>query len=478
MDRLIAVADADLADSLAGREELSHAQARALAARDEDLAVRLAHEGRLTAADIDPTARPLAALALLDRGEGPLEWARSFAGSPVVEHREKLAACPGLPDDVVTALAADPDIAVVAELALWAGPEQADRLARHPHAEVRSAAAANENTPPAALAALLTGEGMPPARHCLVCDREPIPFVHDPHCPRRDCSLPGGAACDGTHQSTVHTTHIRALANPATPAEAAARFADHPSTLLRWMLAARPDLPPALGERLADDPSPGVRADLAANPAIGEPLMRRLAASGDREVRRALARHPRVPLDLLAELADADAAGSGSGAEPPPRIAAAPPAELREPARSSRPGPRRLLARRRDLPAGTRDALAADPDAKVAAAIASHPGLSEDRLRSLLHRHGARVAAGVAANPDTPPALLEELARWEPRARRALLAAARHPSLPPRTVTVLLADDDHEVAEAAAAHPGLPPAVMAELVTNRVADHLSPTRPS
>ncbi|WP_231406125.1 hypothetical protein [Streptomyces clavuligerus] len=67
--------------------------------------------------------------------------------------------------------------------------------------------------------------------------------------------------------------------------------------------------------------------------------------------------------------------------------AAAPPAEVREPARSPHPGPRLLPARRRDLPAGIRDVLAAAPDAKVVTAVASHPGLSGELPRSLLHRH-------------------------------------------------------------------------------------------
>lgn len=114
VDRLIAIADAEVAAHLAVRADLSRAQAVALAARVEESAVHLAYEGRLTAADIDPSARPDAALALLDQGMGRPEWAGLFAADPVVEHREKLAACPGLPRDVVEALIADTDIRVVA----------------------------------------------------------------------------------------------------------------------------------------------------------------------------------------------------------------------------------------------------------------------------------------------------------------------------------------------------------------------------
>lgn len=147
VDRLIAIADAEVAAHLAVRADLSRAQAVALAARVEESAVHLAYEGRLTAADIDPRARPDAALALLDQGMGRPGWARLFAADPVVEHREKLAACPGLPPDVVEALIADTDMRVVAEVALWAAPDVAARLAEHPHAEVRRTPPAR--TPPA-----------------------------------------------------------------------------------------------------------------------------------------------------------------------------------------------------------------------------------------------------------------------------------------------------------------------------------------
>ncbi|MEU6702829.1 hypothetical protein [Streptomyces wuyuanensis] len=484
VDRLIATADPELDWALADREDLSHAQSVTLARRDEATAARLAHEGRLTAADVDPAAQPRAALALLDNGAGSPDWARLLVAHPDADQRQRLAACPGLPPDVVDVLAVDPDVGVVAELALWTTPDTAARLARHPHAEVRSAVAANERTPPDVLSMLLSGDGIPAARWCLVCERETTPFVHDPHCPRPACTLWPGAACDGTHQSTVHELAERALGNPATPSEAVAGFADHASMLLRRRLAARPDLPPSVCERLARDPSPGVRAELAGNPVLDEELIRVLAADLDQHVRRSVAFHPRVPLDVLGSLAGLARIGSALL----PRIAAASPAEDEELARSPHAAVRMLVAERRDLPAVLRDELAADPDAKVLKSIAGHPGLSEDRLRAMVDRHRVRVAARVAANPEAPPALLEELAGHEPpvgkvlrevarhRAatagallmcladERARRTAAGHPALPPRVVAGLLEDDDRQVAEAAAANPSLPLAVMARLV--------------
>ncbi|MET9466471.1 hypothetical protein ABZY44_17030 [Streptomyces sp. NPDC006544] len=483
----VASADEALADALTERTDLTVAQAIALAASDGGAARGLAANGLLPAAEIDPAARPEVALALLDRGDGPAEWARFLAAHPDHEIRWQLASCSTLPLDAALALAADVDVQVVAELALWTThPVVAGRLAAHPHAEVRSAAAANRATPAAALSALLTGEGLAAADSCLVCEREEIPFTHDPYCRRTDCALVGGAACAGGHESTVLDMYYRALDNPATPVEAALTLVDHPSTLVRRALAERIDLPEESYELLAEDPLGSIRLAVAGNPAIGERLIRRLAATaeGDLHALRSLARHPLLPLDVLIPMAERNRMGPG----PLPRIRAATPDELAELTASARPGVRMLVAQRRDLPAHLRDVLADDPDASVAKAVASHPGLSEERLRAMVARYGVQVLAQVAANPDTPPALLEDLARHDPPVRRAFREvaahpnateaallpclrdpkaqahAARHPALSPPVLVDLLTHASPDVAEAAAANPSLPRAAMEELV--------------
>ncbi|RKS97206.1 hypothetical protein BX286_7020 [Streptomyces sp. 3211.6] len=484
VDQLIHAADEDLAGELALRADLNRAQVRALAGRSEGVAVQLAYKGCLRPEDVDPLSQPLAALALLDEGAGPSEWARHFAADPLVRHREKLAECRGLPQDVVRVLADDPDVRVVTELALWAPPRWAAELAHHPHAAVRRSVAGNEATPPQLLAALLTGEGLPPLRGCRVCDQEEVPFVHAGDCPRTDCTLMSGDACDGSHQSAVHEIRWQALHNPATPASAVARFADHPSALLREPVAAREGLPQPVYDRLAADPVPMVRAVLAQNPSIDETLMRRLAEDRGHDVQRSLAHHPHLPLDLLARLA----ATVRPGPVPLPRIASATPAELAALAASDDAALRMLVARRRDLPDGIRDALARDRDAKVLCAIAPHPGLTGTQLLALIDGHGTRVALKAADNPDATAAVLERLARQPGPARRHFLAIARHPNAPlpallacltdPRARPVaaarpelpgsalldLLADEDPRVVQAAAANPSLPAESMRALL--------------
>lgn len=473
VDRLVAIADDDIAESLARRTDLDRAQAVALARRVEGSAQALAYEGLLTAADVDPEVWPDAALVLLDRGAGRPEWARLLVADPVPERRERLAGCRGLPADVVDRLA-DDHVRVVEELALRAEADVAGRLAAHPHAEVRRAVAVNEATPPAALAALATGAGLSAARHLLGRDREARPFVHGPP----------DASSDGSHECAVHGVQHAAIGNPATPVEAVTDFADHPSVLLRRALAARRDLPLRVCVRLASDPDPGVRAELAENPTLDDALIRTLADDPEPEVHRRLARHPRIPLDVLTRLARA----ARIGATLLPRVAAATPTEVAALAGSPDPAARMLVAQRRDLPPGIRDRLAGDRDAKVVKALAPHPGLTEGQLRSMVDRHGVHVLAQVAANPDASPALLEDLVRHEPAVRkvfrevarhprataaallvclgdeRARPVAAGHPALPPHVITGLLTDPDEGVAETAAANPSLPSRVMSELL--------------
>ncbi|MFI8291486.1 hypothetical protein ACIGBL_20360 [Streptomyces sp. NPDC085614] len=484
VDRLIDTADDELASELALRSDLSRARLRTLAARSEPAAVRLAHEGLLRAEDVDPAVRPIVALALLDAGAGLPQWARGFAVDACAEHRVKLAACPGLPPDVVRRLADDADQRVVAELAFEAPSHLAAELARHPHTEVRRAIAGNETAPPEVLAALLTGEGLMPAERCRVCDQEEVPFVHAADCPRRDCALLPGDACDGAHQSAVQDIRWQALSNPATPARGVARFADHPSALLRERVAAREGLPQHVYARLAEDPVPAVRAELARNPSVGQAVVRVLSEDRGHDVQRALAHHPALALDVLTRLARSAKLGSPLL----PRVVAATPTEVADLATAADPTLRMLVALRRDLPDAIRDALACDRDAKVLKAIAPHPGLTEAHLLTMVDLHGPRVAAKVATNPDATAIVLEHLTRQPASARKVYREIARHPhaslpallacledpqarpiaagrpELPAGVLVDLVADEDGRVRDAAAANPSLPVEAMIALL--------------
>ncbi|HEY8982801.1 MAG TPA: hypothetical protein VIU15_24865 [Streptomyces sp.] len=485
VDRLIEGDVDDMVGSaLAHRPDLSHGQALALAERVEGADVSLAYAGKLTAADVDPVRQPEAALALLDEGRGVAEWARVIAARAVVRRREKLAACAGLPADVVEALAGDVDVCVVAELAAFGTPEVAAGLAGHPHARVRRAVASNPATPPGVLGMLATGEGLSPVLWCAGCERGAVPLFHADDCPESEGELPCDGVCDGSHPAALAGIRYALAGNPAAPAATVVGFVGDADSSVRWELAGREDLPQEVYARLAVDAHDGVRGVVAGNPAIGEAVARALAQDDVVAVRRALAHNPSVPLDVLVSLAGVPKVG----ADLLPRVAAASLAEVVELAASKDASVRALAAHRRDLPDGVRDALAVDPDAKVVKAVAAHPGLSEGQLRGMVERHGVRVVARVAVNPDAPPGLLEELALQVPPVAAVLRAVARradassaalvaclgdvrsrriaaaHPALPVEVIVESLGHGDPDVVEAAASNPSLPVDVMLRLL--------------
>ncbi|MEU8278945.1 hypothetical protein ACFYOK_07850 [Microbispora bryophytorum] len=378
VDLLVTIADEDIASNMAWRADLTRAQAVALVSRVEDSAARLAERGLLTAADIDPVAQPLAALALLTEGAGRPEWARLVAADPDAGCRERLAACPGLPTDVAETLAADTDIRVVAELALSTTSDMAARLAEHPHAEVRRAVAANEATPPSVLAVLLTGEGLPPARRCLVCDRKEPPFVHDPDW-EPDCELPSGASCDGSHESTVHDTQQQVLRNPATPA-AAEELAASPDPAVRMLVAERRDLPSGIRDALAADPDAKVLKSIAPHPGLSEA---RLRAMVDRHGVRVLARVARNP--------DASAA-------------------LLEDLVRHRPPVKKAFREVARHPNATALALSAClQDWQARPVAAGHPALPPEVIVELLADDEWQVVEAAAANPSLPLTVMSAL---------------------------------------------------------------------
>ncbi|CAM5744701.1 hypothetical protein SHIRM173S_07515 [Streptomyces hirsutus] len=122
VDRLIAVADDDIAVGLVAREDLSHAQAVALAARVPASGVQLAYAGLLAAADVDPVTQPRTLPSPCSTSEpvpgmgAPLR-SRSGPGAPGGTGR--LPRPPGECDETLTA---DPDVRVVAEVALSTTP--------------------------------------------------------------------------------------------------------------------------------------------------------------------------------------------------------------------------------------------------------------------------------------------------------------------------------------------------------------------
>ncbi|MEU7113988.1 hypothetical protein [Streptomyces sp. NPDC046182] len=442
LERLAQAGDEDIHHLLACRDDLTEAQARSLLAHDDADVWTLVARGRIAWAEV-PRDDPHVLVAAAQAGIAPEAAVRELAAHPDPDVRGQVASyLTGLPPDVLTALARDPDthVAECAAQSSELSAELAEELARHPHVAVRAEFAGNAHAPPALLAALLADGGRPAPTRCGACHRRAE------RCP--------------DHAPGVRRIRLAAAANPATPPAGLEEFLDPGEPWAAGEFAERTDLPADFHPRLASHPTPFVRRTAARNPRLGEPLLRQLADDPDPEVRRAVAENPAVPLALLSALAGRQKLPR----EPLPRILAATEAELHERAVSRVAQVRALVAARPDLPAALVDLLAADPDIGVARRIALHPGLGEDRLTELVERHGPPVYGAVGRNPGCPAALLRRMARDADSGRRTLRVIAAHPALPPDAVEGLLADPDPRVAAAAAAHPALPVETMERLI--------------
>ncbi|MFF3087020.1 hypothetical protein ACFVRB_18505 [Streptomyces nojiriensis] len=404
----------DLLHDLADRADLRHDQIVELAAYSDTMARFLAYRGTLTAADVDPVSTPYAAVALIDEGRGHPEWPRLLAAHPDSEIRWKLASCPGLPPDVVDLLAADPDVEVVKEVALWTDSPVTARLALHPDPQVRLAVSANPSTPLEAVLALAEDPELP--LQWAISERTDLPqplyarLAADPH---------PGVRATYAHNPGIGQDLIRVLAaDPEIQVRRA--VAEHPHVPLDLLAEL------VVGDRAAWNLLPRIAA---ATPAE----LAELAASRHAAVRMLVAQRR----DLSAELRDA--------------LAVDPDASVVR-AVAPHPGLSEKLLR----------AMVGRHGVQVLAAVAANPDASGPLLEHLTrHRPGVRrVLKEVARHPHaTGPALLACL---EDRTARPLAAA--HPALPPEAVTGLLADEDRWVAEEAAGNPSLPRAVMLDLV--------------
>ena len=106
--------------------------------------------------------------------------------TPRVEIRERLAACPALPYEVMQTLARDPECPSGrrARTLGVGGHRHRARGTSACRCSWLGEAAAEErsNTAFGCSASLLTGDGLPPARSCVVCDvsGETVPFQTAP----------------------------------------------------------------------------------------------------------------------------------------------------------------------------------------------------------------------------------------------------------------------------------------------------------
>ena len=221
---------------------------------------------------------------------------------------------------------------------------------------------------------------------------------------------------------------------------------------LRLVTAGHPSSPPDLLERRARDRWPAIRQAAARNPACPPPVLARLAVDKVPTVREAALRHRAVPLPVLLaaargadERARAAAAANGSAGERLlDELAGDPAASVR------------VAAARHCVEPATCWRLTGDEDAEVRRAAAANPATPVAALEDLARaaeagddESDAGLLLVLAWNPVTPIAVVTELASSADPALRAV--AARHRHLSPGSAARLSFDPDAEVVDALAA---------------------------
>lgn len=156
-------------------------------------------------------------------------------------------------------------------------------------------------------------------------------------------------------------------------------------------------------EQLAVGPEPGVRAAVAANEGIPASLLERLAEDEEPRVRASAAGNRCLPQSVLAVLLDdpADSVRAAARKNPSAPEELVREAEVELELSAERAGPDRAALER----------MVADKSAKVRESVAFSSAAGPDLLTMLGgERRSAQVRRAVAANPNTPVAVLTSLA--------------------------------------------------------------------
>ncbi|MCM0618042.1 hypothetical protein MOD31_18620 [Paenarthrobacter sp. TYUT067] len=222
---------------------------------------------------------------------------------------------------------------------------------------------------------------------------------------------------------------------------------------IRREVASNPRTSDAVMEQLAGDPEPSVRASVAANPRAPATILERLSHDQELLVRAGAAGNPRLPQRiLLALLIDSESRVRSVALKNP-----AAPEELVREAEAElaltrqRTGPDRAALER----------MVADKSAKVRTEVAFSPAADADLLRMLGgERPSTQVHRAVAANPNTPSAVLRSLAGHNDTQVRQ--AVAFNSATPP-DLLIELAGRSIDLAVLVAMNPDVPREVLGAL---------------
>lgn len=321
----------------------------------------------------------------------PREVLRSLSTDPDDEVRMIVAENPNAPSDALQTLATDTDDLVRYNVAAnpSASSDVLQTLATDPDEGVLSKVASNPHTPTEVLRSL-TADLRAKVRGGLAGNPViPIHLLVDL------VTRPGRNVFTLGEQEGDMGEVLRILAcdpddevrwgvakNPNTPADVLASLADDPSQWVRRGVATNPDTPADVLRSLATDTDEWVRRWVADHPHTEADVVQTLLTDRNEWVRRGFAGSPRTPGEVLNSLANDDDLMS-------------------------------LLAENPSTPGDALRNFATGPSEYLRYHVAGNINTPIDVLRSLGADDSLEVQLGLALNPRTPLAVLEQLA--EPR---------------------------------------------------------------
>ncbi|WP_422758844.1 hypothetical protein [Paenarthrobacter sp. C1] len=412
-------------------------------------------------------AAPYGTLMALIEGSTP-EVLANLAENPALTANDRAG--------IIRSLQTSKSAAARARLASLVSAPEASliELASDRDAGVRAAVAAHHATPPSALTrlsgdrqrdvrlAVLSNPACPLelarsiAESLLITDvdedlLEVLGLIGD----RVDVGLPAGVveeALDRLSKSRKRDPDMRLMVarDERSAEKTLARLARSTDEHVRSEVASNRRTPYTVMEQLAGDPEPGVRAAVAAHEGMPAPLLHRLAEDEDPRVRATAAGNRRLPQSTLAVLLDDPAesvrAAARKNPSAPEELVREAEAELEFSAEQT--GPDRAALER----------MVADRSAKVRESVAFSWAAGADLLTMLGgERRSAQVRRAVAANPNTPVAVLTSLAGdTDAQVRQAVAFNGATP----RELLVELAGRSVDLAIHVAMNPGVPRDVL------------------
>lgn len=256
--------------------------------------------------------------------------------------------------------------------------------------------------------------------------------------------------------------------DPTTPVRMLEGLASHGNLYVRMSAAMNPSMPTRVLESLAKDSM--VCESVAKNPSTPPTALEKLARNKEEDVRENVARNPASPGSVLQLLArDKHLPVRYAIAENPGTPVALRKDVLEKLAKEGGPVMRSEVAAHPSTPNAIRESLLAnllsEVDRRARDREAKHPRGGRDHLERIALAFVAvdesTVRANVAANPLTPPVVLERLSKErEPDIR---VCVAKNPGAPTTLLALLTKDRERAVRTAVSTNPTTPLALQREL---------------